>query len=78
MIVDIGVRRFVIRYVQESHTGRLSPKLIAYEGQARAVQRCPHLFDVHVIHEMRLSDGEWIQCYGQYALERCQTVGGHE
>jgi len=77
-LIDIGVRRFVVRDVVEGHSRSLLAQLISHERDAGALQRSPHLFNIIVVHHVRTANGERIQRYRQDRFERCQSIAGHK
>src|SRR6266576_608652 len=78
VLIDIGVRRLVIRDVIKSHPWRLFSQLIAYEREAGAIEGGPDFFNVIVIDNMRFPHGERVEGHGQNALQRAQAVCGYE
>src|ERR1700722_19747554 len=72
VLIHVGVGSQVIRHVVEGHTRRLLAQRIADEGQAGSIERCPHFFDIGMVYDMRLADGERIESYGEHALQSAE------
>ena len=70
VLVDIGVRSFVVGDVIEGHPRRLLAQFIAHEREAGALQGGPDFFDVVVIHNVRLAHCQRIDGDGQDTLQR--------
>jgi hypothetical protein len=70
VLVDVGVRRLIVGNMVEGHPGSLPSQLIADERETGAIQGRPYFFDIIMIGQVWLPDGERIECDSQNTLKR--------